>query len=61
MSGDYPVCIDDNEIVFFFLTKDEVLEHSLIHLIGDYAEEYGNILQLNKDHVINTSETSCSS
>jgi len=40
ISGDWPVCIDDNEIIFFFLTKDESLEHSLTHLIGDYAKRY---------------------
>ena len=40
VSGDYPVCIDDGEIAFFFLTKDESLEHSLTHLIADYAESY---------------------
>ena len=40
ITGDYPVCIDDDEIVFFFLTKDESLEHSLMHVIKDYAECY---------------------
>ena len=40
VTGDYPVCIDDNEIIFFFLTKDDSLEHSLTHLVGDYAESY---------------------
>ena len=40
VAGDYPVCIDDNEIMFFFLTKDESLEHSLTHVIKDYAECY---------------------
>ncbi len=40
IAGDFPVCIDDNEIIFFFLTKDKSLEHSLTHLIGDYAECY---------------------
>ncbi len=38
--GDYPICIDDNEVIFFFLTKDESLEHSLTKVIGDYAEWY---------------------
>jgi len=38
--GDYPVCIDDNEIAFFFLTKDNGLDHSLIHVISDYTECY---------------------
>jgi hypothetical protein len=42
VSGDYPVCIDDNEIAFFFLTKNEALEHSLTHLISDYAERYSS-------------------
>ena len=41
VAGDYPVCIDDNEIAFFFLTKDESLEHSLTHLISNYVECYG--------------------
>jgi hypothetical protein len=40
IAGDEPICIDDNEIIFFFLTKDEYLEHSLIHIIEDYAECY---------------------
>ena len=38
--GNYPVCIDDNEIAFFFLTKDEALEHELMHVIGDYRNYY---------------------
>lgn len=38
--GDYPICIDDDRIAFFFLTKDEALEHSLLHIIGHYAEHY---------------------
>jgi hypothetical protein len=42
VSDDYPVCIDDNEIGFFFLTKNESLEHSLAHLISDYAERYSS-------------------
>ena len=40
--GDYPICIDDNEVAFFFLTKDEHLEHELAHVIGDYAERYSS-------------------
>ncbi len=40
ISGDEPICIDDGEIIFFFLTKDESLEHSLTHVIQDYAEHY---------------------
>ena len=39
VSGDYPLCIDDDEIIFF-LTKDEYLEHSLTHFIRDYARRY---------------------
>jgi hypothetical protein len=42
VSGDYPVCIYDSEVAFFFLTKDEPLEHSLTHLISDYAERYSS-------------------
>jgi hypothetical protein len=42
ISGDYPVCISDSEIAFFFLTKNEPLEHSLTHLISDYAERYSS-------------------
>ena len=38
--GEPPVCIDDDESIFFFLTKDESLEHSLNHVIKDYAERY---------------------
>jgi hypothetical protein len=40
VSGNYPVCVDDDEIAFFFLTKNEALEHSLTHLIADYTERY---------------------
>ena len=40
VTGGHPVCIDDNEIAFFFLTKDESLEHSLTHVIKDYTECY---------------------
>jgi hypothetical protein len=42
VSGDYPVCICDSEVAFFFLTKNEPLEHSLTHLISDYAERYSS-------------------
>ncbi len=42
VSGDYPVCIYDSEIAFFFLTKNEQLEHSLNHLLGDYAKRYSS-------------------
>jgi len=38
ITGNFPICIDDNEIIFFFVTKNEYLEHSLIHLISHYAE-----------------------
>ena len=37
---DFPVCIDNDEIIFFFLTRNSSLEHSLMHLIGDYTESY---------------------
>ncbi len=40
VAGDYPICIDDGEIAFFFLTRDESLEHSLMHVISDYKECY---------------------
>jgi hypothetical protein len=40
ITGDYPICIDDNEVIFFFLTKDESLEHSLMHIVQEYAEGY---------------------
>jgi len=40
VAGDWPICIDDDEIAFFFLTKDKSLEHSLMHIISDYAECY---------------------
>ena len=41
ITGDWPVCIDDGEIAFFFLTRDKSLEHSLTHVISDYAACYG--------------------
>ncbi|MBI2848332.1 MAG: hypothetical protein HYX83_04070 [Chloroflexi bacterium] len=40
VSGDFPVCIDDGEIIFFFLTKDHDLSHKLVGLAGEYAERY---------------------
>ena len=42
VSGDYPVCIYDSEIAFFFLTKNEPLEHSLSHLISNYTKRYSS-------------------
>jgi hypothetical protein len=41
VSGDYPVCAYDSEIAFFFLTKNNELEHELIHIIGEYSKRYG--------------------
>ena len=38
--GEPPLCIDNNEIIFFFLTKDESMEHELTHIIQHYAESY---------------------
>lgn len=40
ITGDYPICIDDGEVAFFFLTREEHVEHELTHVIGDYAERY---------------------
>ena len=40
ITGDWPICVDDNEIIFFFLTKNKSLEESLTEVIGDYAERY---------------------
>jgi hypothetical protein len=40
ITGDYPVCIDDDEIAFFFLVKDKSLEESLIKVVRDYSECY---------------------
>ncbi len=40
ITGGFPVCIDDGEVAFFFLTRDESLEHELMHVVGEYAEEY---------------------
>ncbi len=40
ITGDWPVCAYDSKSIFFLLTKNESLEHSLTHLIGDYAERY---------------------
>ncbi len=41
--GDYPICIDDNEVIFFFLTKNESLEHSLTHIVQEYARVCGGV------------------
>ncbi|MFH1169328.1 MAG: hypothetical protein V1691_01405 [Chloroflexota bacterium] len=40
ISGEEPVCIDDNETIFFFLTKDEALEGSLMEVVRNYSESY---------------------
>lgn len=40
VSGEFPVCIDDGEVVFFFLTKDRNTEHRLTHVVGEYAKRY---------------------
>lgn len=41
VGGEIPLSIDDNEAIFFFLTKDEELEEDLAHLLEHYTEEYG--------------------
>lgn len=41
VSGDFPVCIDNGEVIFFFLTKDHELEHRLIGVVGEYTKRYG--------------------
>ena len=38
--GEAPICIDDDEVILFFLTRNEALEESLTHLISDYAGSY---------------------
>lgn len=38
--GEVPLSIDDNEAIFFFLTKDEEFEDDLAHLLEHYAKEY---------------------
>jgi hypothetical protein len=40
ITGDSPVCIDDDKTIFFFLTKNKALEKSLIKIMGDYTELY---------------------
>ncbi|MDP6632952.1 MAG: hypothetical protein QGI51_05565 [Dehalococcoidales bacterium] len=40
VTGQNPICIDDNEVIFFFLTRNDELEHSISHLIEQYAESY---------------------
>ena len=40
VTGDYPVCIDDNEIIFFFLTKNKSLEQRLMQVVSEYREWY---------------------
>jgi len=40
VTGDEPICIDDNNIIFFFLTKDKSLEKSLVRIIGVYRDSY---------------------
>ena len=40
ITGEWPICIYDDEIIFFFLTKNESLERSLTHVVQEYAESY---------------------
>ena len=40
IAEDGTVCIDDEDTILFFLTKDKAIEDSLVHIIGHYAEEY---------------------
>lgn len=40
ITGQDPICIDDNEAIFFFLTRNDEMEHSLSYLIEQYAESY---------------------
>lgn len=46
ISGAHPVCIYDSEVAFFFLTKNEPPEHSLAHLISDYAECHSKLRRI---------------
>ncbi len=40
-AGNVPIYISDNQIAFFFLTKDKSLKESLAKIISDYRESYG--------------------
>ncbi len=40
ITSDWPICIDDGDIIFFFLTKNQTLEESLIKVIKVYMECY---------------------
>ena len=40
IAGDLPIYIDDNEVRFFFLTKDKSIRDSLRKAISDYKRSY---------------------
>ena len=42
--GNLPIYISDNQIVFFFLTKDASIRKSLAKIIDKYRENYPNLI-----------------
>jgi hypothetical protein len=42
--GNLPIYISDNQIVFFFLTKDAAIRKSLTKIINKYRESYPNLI-----------------
>lgn len=40
LAGDLPIYIDDNEVRFFFLTKDKSIRNSLGNILSDYKKRY---------------------
>lgn len=40
LTGDLPICISDNEIIFFLLTKSDELRSQLERIISEYERDY---------------------
>ena len=44
LTGDEPLHISDNEIIFFFLTKNKALKGELSRVLTDYGQAYSDLL-----------------
>ncbi|MDD4860008.1 MAG: hypothetical protein PHR56_07380 [Dehalococcoidales bacterium] len=40
VTGEGPICVDNDEIVFYFLTAESALEEALTNQISEYTEDY---------------------
>jgi hypothetical protein len=43
VTRDWPIYVSDNEIIFFFLTKKDILKKRLRKIIIDYEGHYPNL------------------